>query len=275
MPASDDLATMVRTLDAPALRDAFRAAEPFPWFVVDDFLHADFARAVRDAFPTYEEACRVGREFRAVNERGKVQVTAVSHLPEPVRRFHALLSSPEWLALLSEVTGVPHLLADETLDGAGLHVYQPGAHLDVHVDFNLITERRLFRRLNILVFFNEGWRPEWGGELELWDTSVRARREAFVPLFNRCVVFETSERSFHGVPRITAPAGVTRRSCAAYYYTREPPPGWDGRFHSTVFRARPEERWKGRVLMPLEAAARRVWRTLRYELPERIGRRDR
>ena len=43
-----------------------------------------------------------------------------------------------------------------------------------------------------------------------------------------------------------------RRSFAAYYYTREPPPGWDGVRRSTVFRARPDERWKGQVAMPVE-----------------------
>jgi hypothetical protein len=43
-----------------------------------------------------------------------------------------------------------------------------------------------------------------------------------------------------------------RRSFAAYYYTREPPPGWDGVKRSTVFRSRPDERWKGQVAMPVE-----------------------
>lgn len=262
---------LVNPFDVGRLRAEFRSAEPFPWLCLDDFLVPDFARAVRDAFPSWTEALPLGREFRAVNERGKVQVTDVLRLPEPVRRLHTLLASPPWLERMAALTGIPDLLADETLEGAGLHVYAPGAHLDVHVDFNLLTGRQLFRRLNILVFFNENWRSEWGGELELWDAAVAARRQAFLPVFNRCVVFETSERSFHGVPRVTAPPGVIRLSCAAYYYTREPPPGWDGRFHSTVFRARPDERWKRRVLMPLEAAARRVWRAVRWELRERLG----
>ena len=44
-----------------------------------------------------------------------------------------------------------------------------------------------------------------------------------------------------------------RRSFAAYYYTKEPPPGWDGVKRSTVFRARPNEYWKGQVAMPVES----------------------
>jgi len=126
-----------------------------------------------------------------------------------------------------------------------------GGRLDVHVDFNLIRGRELHRRLNILVFLNRSWDDAWGGELELWDAAVRNRGRAIRPVFNRCAVFETSEISFHGVTKVTCPPGRTRNSFAAYYYTREAPEGWDGRRHSTVFRARPDERLRGRVLMPL------------------------
>jgi hypothetical protein len=72
------------------------------------------------------------------------------------------------------------------------------------------------------------------------------------------VLFATSEISFHGVTAVTCDEGVCRKSFAAYYYTVEPPPGWDGRAHSTVFRARPDEWWRGHVLMPLESARRRL-----------------
>jgi len=272
-----DLDRLINPLDVPGLRAAFRGAQPFPWVCIDDFLVSGFAREVRDAFPSLVAARQVGRRFRAVNERGKVEVNAHEHLPPPVRALHDLLASPPWLACLSDVTGIPSLVADPDLEGGGLHIYEPGAHLDVHVDFNLVPEQRLFRRLNILVFFNEGWRPEWGGELELWDARVATRRQAFLPIFNRCVVFETSEKSFHGVPQVSSPPGTLRLSCAAYYYTHEPPPAWDGRYHSTVFRPRPDERWKGRVLMPLETLARSIWRTVRYGSadPERLHTRSR
>jgi hypothetical protein len=72
------------------------------------------------------------------------------------------------------------------------------------------------------------------------------------------VVFETSEISFHGVTPITCPPGYTRQSFAAYYYTREAPASWSGVDHSTIFRARPNERFRGRVLMPIETMYRRL-----------------
>jgi hypothetical protein len=51
---------------------------------------------------------------------------------------------------------------------------------------------------------------------------------------------------------VTCPRGQMRKSFAAYYYTAEPPPGWNGVVRSTVFRARPHEHWKSKVAMPVE-----------------------
>jgi hypothetical protein len=58
-----------------------------------------------------------------------------------------------------------------------------------------------------------------------------------VPLFNRCVIFNTSERSLHGHPRpVEAPDGITRKSLALYFYARHPDPD-DGSAgaHNTLF----------------------------------------
>ncbi len=240
-------------LDEEGLRRAYQAAEPFPFFVVDGFLEPCFALEVARSLPSFETARQHGREFRAVNERGKVQVTRADRFPEPVRALRDLLASPELLLLLQRVTGIPALLADEELVGGGIHLMTRGSHLDVHVDFNCIESRAIYRRLNALLFLNEHWSDGWGGELELWDERVRHRHHAFAPRLNRLVLFETSGRSFHGVRTVGTPAGVVRGSFAAYYYTRERPPCREVS-HDTLFRARPREWWKGAVLMPAEGA---------------------
>ena len=253
-------------LDEASLRRAWAAAEPFPSLLIDGFLEPAFARDVADALPSFEKARSQGREFKAVNERGKVQVTQVEHFPPAIRALHDLFASPELLATFERITGVEDLLADAELVGGGIHVMAPGAHLDVHVDFNCIAERGIYRRLNALLFLNETWDEAWGGELELWDERVARRHHAFTPRLNRLVLFETSERSFHGVRKVTSPPGAARRSFAVYYYTREAAPG-QAASHDTLFRARPDERFKGRVLMPAE----RAWSNAREEL-RRIAR---
>jgi hypothetical protein len=244
-------------LPVDALRKAFQEASPVQYVCIDDFLRPEFAAAVADAYPRFEDARSIGREFKAVNELRKVQVTDPARFPEPVRELHEILSSDAWLRIVEEITGIEGLLADPSLSGGGMHLYGPGSHLDVHVDFNQIPERGLYRRLNILVFLNRDWRPEWGGEFELWDEAVKTRLGAFAPVMSRCVIFRTSETSFHGVPKVRCPDGRSRNSYAAYYYTELARSEHIAPPHSTVFRARPDERMKGMVWMPLERLARR------------------
>lgn len=249
---------VLRPLDIPRLRREFREAQPFPFMVVDEFLQPEFAREVAESYPSFESAKSRGRAFDFVNEKKKVQVTDRTKFPEPVQRLEAAIASQSFRDALSEITGIPKLLADEQLVGGGMHVMGSHGRLDVHVDFNLIEERQIHRRLNILVYLNPVWRDQWGGHIELWDRDVKRCHHAFLPAFNRCVVFETSERSFHGVSAVECPEDVARQSFAAYYYTREAPPAWDGKTHSTIFRARPDELLRGFVLMPAEKLQRTV-----------------
>jgi hypothetical protein len=140
----------------------------------------------------------------------------------------------------------------------GTHITGPGGRLDVHVDFNYLENRRLHRRFNLLLYLNPSWEEQWGGHIQLRDKDVKNCRQAFAPALNRCVIFETSDISFHGVIPVTAAAPFPRISFATYYYTREPPPNWRGTVHSTIFKARPEERLRRYVLMPVENLQHRL-----------------
>lgn len=268
---SSTLTTLIRPIDREALRARVRQATPFPNFCIDQFLEPEFAEQVAAAFPSFEEANRLGRSFSAVNERGKVQMTDASQFAEPIQALNEALASPEFLELLGDVFEIPNLLPDDQLTGGGLHQTGPRGHLDVHVDFNYIEDRELHRRLNILIYFNKDWADSWGGHVELWDRDVRVCHHSFAPIFNRCVVFATSPISYHGVTAVRCPEGQSRKSFAAYYYTREAPEGWDGRVHSTLFRARPNEHIKGKVLMPWERGRRWMLRAARSAKRKLLG----
>jgi hypothetical protein len=175
-----------------------------------------------------------------------------SRFSAPVTKLNDLLASPKFLSDLSYITGIPRLLADEQLLGGGIHITGPGGRLDVHVDFNFIKDRQLHRRLNLLLYLNDPWQPNWGGQFQLWDKEVKNCEAVFDPVFNRCIIFETNEVSFHGVVPISPSAPAPRKSFAVYYYTKEVPSHWSGVSHSTTFKARPEEKIKGLLLMPAE-----------------------
>lgn len=258
--------SLIRPIDVEAYRQKAQQAEPFPFISIENFLEADFAREVMQSYPDYDTAQGMGHSFHAVNEKKKVQICDSAKFPPPVLALHEALAAPAFCAQLGRIFGIPNLLADPLLDGGGMHLTAARGHLDVHVDFNYIAGRQLHRRLNILVYLNEGWQEEWGGAIELWDREVKHCHQHFAPSFNRCVVFATSDISFHGVTPLTCPPGRSRNSFAAYYYTREAPAHWKGEAHSTIFRARPHERVKKHVLMPLERTARKAKRLVKGAL---------
>jgi hypothetical protein len=130
-----------------------------------------------------------------------------------------------WQAKMAEVFDLPDIFG-ATL-GGGYHSIPTGGYLAVHTDFNRHPTSRLYRRINCLVFLNRGWRPEWGGVLELDAVAVE-------PLFNRTAIFATSDVSWHGHPQPWA-GPAPRRSGAVYYYSSEPPPGY-GCEHDTRWR---------------------------------------
>lgn len=230
--------------------------DPVPHFCLDDFLDVDFANEIHDAFPSFEGALKVGRQFAAVNEKYKVQITDTKYFPKPILELHELLASDAFVAKVSNMLNIPNLIADPAMQGGGIHETNSGGHLDVHVDFNYVKQKQWHRRVNILLYFNKKWKEEYGGHFELWDKDVKHRKGYFTPDFNRACGFATNEHSWHGVTPVTSPADVIRKSFAVYYYTKEAPEGWDGAEHSTIFKARPNEWVKGNLAMPIENAIR-------------------
>lgn len=262
-PQQDKLSPEIAPLDVAALSRQFHEAEPFRWVSIDNFLQPAFAERVAASYPSFEDARSKGRSFEAVNEYRKVQVTDYDRFPEPARRLADALASPGFLHALSEITGISNLMWDESLDGGGLHQTAESGRLDVHVDFNIHDKTSWHRRLNLLLYLNPEWDDAWGGTLELWDKDVKRRHHAFSPILNRCVLFETSEISYHGVTPVKCPPSFARKSFAAYYYTREAPPIGVGEAHTTIFKARPDEHLKRYVLMPAEKAQRQIQKQMR------------
>lgn len=249
---------MLRPLDHARLRKEFATARPFPYLIIDNLIDPTKATEIAAAYPSFETALAQGRTFTTVNERKKIQITDASKYSPPVAELNALLASGAFLGDLSHITGIPHLLADEQLIGGGIHITGPGGRLDVHVDFNFIEDRKLHRRLNLLLYLNSSWEDNYGGQLQLWDKNVKSCEAVINPVFNRCVIFETNEISFHGVVPVSSEAPFPRKSFATYYYTREAPAHWTGQRHGTIFKARPDEKLKRAVLMPAETARRKI-----------------
>lgn len=194
----------------------YRANGPFPHIVLDDFLDPDLLRQVLDEFPDSS-----GHEFfERDQERLKFQFRPDECSGPSTRMLFAELNSRAFLAFLSEMTGIDGLIADPYHAGAGLHETRRGGHLGIHADFPQHGRMKVERRLNLLIYLNEDWQPEYGGALELWDRGMERACQTILPGFGRAVIFSTGRDTFHGHPDpLTCPPGRARRSIATYYYT--------------------------------------------------------
>jgi len=230
----------------------FVTAQPFPHVVIDGFLEPSFAQALLDEFPGFERGNSIGDDGRP---GGKSTFERIRALGAGYARLDDLVRSPAFLETMSTLTGIPDLLYDPFYLGGGTHENRSGQSLDPHVDFNYHPSERWHRRLNLIVYLNHEWDAGWGGSLELFEDpyAQRSPSVSILPLFNRGVIFETSERSWHAFPTIRTPERappVTRRSVALYFYTRERPAAETAGKHSTIYvdRQLPEHFAAGRTL---------------------------
>ncbi len=219
----------------------FAAAEPFRHVVLDDFLAPDFLAALDAEFPPFEVK-HAHDENGGVG--GKAVVERIRAIGPAYARLDALVRSAEFLALVSVLTGIPDLLYDPHYFGGGTHENRHGQDLDPHIDFNRHPVERWHRRLNLIVYLNRDWNPAWGGALELHSDPRAAddRVVTIAPAENRCVIFETTEHSWHGFSRIALPEDQrqrTRRSIALYFYTADRPAAETADTHATVYVDRP------------------------------------
>jgi Rps23 Pro-64 3,4-dihydroxylase Tpa1-like proline 4-hydroxylase len=226
---------------AETLNARFETATPFRHIVIDGFLCPEFAEQLLAEFPPFDP------KF-ARNEAGeignKAVVEAIRGIGPAYATLDDLIRSSEFLDFVGRVTGIPNLLYDPHYFGGGTHENRAGQDLDPHVDFNRHPIDRSHRRLNLIVYLNKQWDDGWGGSLELHRDPRAADNTItlITPLFNRCVIFETNEISWHGFSRITLPpdkAHLTRKSIALYFYTRERPAAETADTHSTIYVDRP------------------------------------
>jgi len=223
---------------ANARRDEYATASPFPHVVIDGLLPDVVLDRVVAEFPEPSEEWRRFDDDRQRKLGGGLQELA---LGPTTRNVLAEFNSAAFVDFLQVLTGIEEpLIPDPHYKGGGLHQILPGGYLKVHADFNRHPAFGLDRRINVLLYLNRDWRPEWGGELELWDRAMARAEQRIEPVFNRMVVFSITDTAFHGHPEpLRCPPGHARRSLAFYYYSNGRPEHERSETHSTLFQSRP------------------------------------
>jgi Rps23 Pro-64 3,4-dihydroxylase Tpa1-like proline 4-hydroxylase len=232
----------VNQADVGAYKEQFEGAQPFKHLIIEDFFNPAFAETLLTDFPVFDRE-KAMNEFGEVG--GKAVNEAIAEISPAYSRLYTYLKSAQFLQLMSDLTGIPDLLPDPNMYGGGTHENRHGQELDAHVDFNYDPPTKLHRRLNLLVYLNKGWKVEWGGAIELHSDPRHPdnnRISAFSPDFNRALIFETNEYSWHGFPKINLPEDkqhLSRKSISIYLYTRDRPANEIVPEHGTFYVQRP------------------------------------
>lgn len=225
------------SLDEPQINawsQAFQEALPFRFLVIDDFLDPELARRLANAFPSLQ---KMEVNYAGLNER-KSEHSNFELLHEDFNNLKKNLSSSDFTSIVERISKIENLETIGDRYGYGLHQGGKNSFLDIHVDYNLHPLRKKQRRLNLIIFLNDDWQEDWGGALEFWNGDVSECMQSILPVFNRCVLFECHDHSYHGYSKITCPETVTRKSFYLYYFSE---PGQRLIFHDTIFRNKPKE----------------------------------
>jgi hypothetical protein len=227
-----DLALLESELSAT--RAEYATATPFPHRLFEDFLPSAVVDQAIKEFPRLNADEWNG--YVHANERKFANTDPDTWGPTLQAILHELNSS-RFVEFLSDLTGIEGLIADPSLEGGGLHQSTAGGFLNIHADFTVHPHHRNWqRRVNLLLYLNDDWKPEYGGDLELWTKDMKRCEKTIAPIANRVCIFTTDTDSFHGHPNPnTCPEDVTRRSLALYYFTIEEKPF----VRSTEYRGRP------------------------------------
>ena len=193
-------------------------AKPFPSIVFDNFFEEEVLNEILNDFPSNIKD--IGNEFNNKAEK-KLSLNSAEKLSLKTNNFINFLNSEPFVKFLNEHTGIKEtLITDPYLIGGGLHELKDGGFLNIHADFNQHPQMKLDRRLNILIYLNHNWKENNGGHLELWDKEMKKCEKKVLPIFNRMVIFSTTDFSYHGNPnRVKVEKNNSRKSIALYYFS--------------------------------------------------------
>jgi hypothetical protein len=199
--------------------------KPYKHLVIDDFFENEIVDLCLKNFPDVSDPVWDFSNCKDIEVKYRSTWSSEFDIPEGIIDVIRILNGADFLKSISDLFKIKKLIPDPYFTGGGLNVTKKGGLLDVHVDGNYHDATGLNRRLNALLYLNPGWQTEWGGEFGIYDENGVNCLKKIEPLFNRLVVFDTHDKSWHGLPDpVNFPEETPRKSILLYYYTKEPRP---------------------------------------------------
>ena len=197
----------------------FHNSEPFNHCIVDSFISEDYLTSLSNEFLSYDSS----KWFVYKNAlEHKKALNDWNAFPPATYQLFSYLNSAEFVNYLSHLLKIK-LYPDHGLHGGGWHIHGKGGILNPHLDYNIHPKLGLKRKINIIIYFSDTLTEENGGHLGLWSHNNETNgpgkiQREISPGFNRAVIFDTTQNSWHGISRkLEVSDNVFRKSFAAYY----------------------------------------------------------
>ena len=202
-------------------------ADPFDYWIIDGFLPENQAITLSNEFPTSDDPDWFVYDSPLEKKRA---MNSWYRFPPATYKFFSYLVSRDFTNFLSALTSTPNIISDTGLHGGGWHMQGQNDMLNVHLDYSLHPKLDLQRKFNLIYYLTPDWENAWGGNLEFWSHDLDkdnplACQTVIENKFNRAVIFDASQNSWHGFyDPIQCPKNQYRKSIASYYLI-DPRPG--------------------------------------------------
>ncbi len=211
---------VINNINIDELKYLYANARPFPHVIVDNFFPEDYAKNLEIECRNINPNINVSNNF---TQKNKNTLNNWALMPDLVSQTCNFFNSGNFLDFIEHITTIEGLISDPFLEGGGLHQTKTGGYLKMHTDFNWNKKLGLNRRINVLFYLNSEYKPQWGGKLYLSERPSNENIQdmtSIEPIFNRLVIFNTNDTTFHGHPLpLNFPIDYPRTSLAYYYYT--------------------------------------------------------
>ncbi|WP_192821160.1 2OG-Fe(II) oxygenase [Rufibacter sp. LB8] len=194
------------------LQHSYLAAQPFPHLVIDNFCDT---QKLERAYASIPELSNKSRDYAFANN--KFEKSNYRELGPELMELYQDLSSDRFNKILCHITA-KKVFVDPKNHGGGLHQGKKNSFLDMHLDFNYHPlQKNWYRELNLLLYLNKDWKPEYKGGLVIKDLRTNEQTELDVP-FNRLIIQQCAPYTLHGYYMTNFPEGRFRTSIATYAY---------------------------------------------------------
>ena len=215
--------SLISKLSINKLKKFYKNGNPFDHVVIDNFWEKETAKNLEKEINNFNKNKKLNVTIYDNAIEKKITCNQYDKFPPEVYRAFTYLNSEIFLDLVKKITNIKNLITDIGLHGGGLHVHPNGGKLNIHKDYSIHPKLKKERRLNLIIYMTKNWNEKWGGHLEFWSHDKKRNKplkliKKIQNKFNRAILFDTSQNSWHGLPSaLKLPVGKKRQSMAIYY----------------------------------------------------------